>query len=503
MIKAKKKKGQLTSTKPAPLFTAPKQIRRQGENQAIDLLAGKEFELKLEGITPGGEAVATHGGIKFFVDIGCPGQVVLAKVLESGKGTAQATRLKVLQESADQIQPFCSYFGECGGCSWQEIPYEKQLEIKNENLVHTLTKIGGILNPSVQPIVASPSTTHFRTKMEFAFANVKDSSKKTGEATIVGLRKRSSHDVVAIEDCPVASGELVPVLEVIRTWINKSGLTAWAAGGLGGQQIENRILRFVNTRTSNAGHGIAVELVTFPAPNAAKKIRQLADELLNIPSVSLFAHMTREAEDNLAQGERLVFQQGADFLREEVGEFKFDLVPGAFFQTNIGVAKALQKKVLELIELSGLAGMGDDTEAWDLYSGMGTFALALAPIFGRVVGFELAKAAVISARHNALLNGFENCVFEVGDAQKLIRAFSGLPQLIVLDPPRAGLAREIVKTLLIKKVSALIYVSCNPQTLARDIKNLSDKYELISVQGMDMFPHTPHVEAVALLKRYA
>ncbi|MBQ4133131.1 MAG: class I SAM-dependent RNA methyltransferase, partial [Desulfovibrionaceae bacterium] len=203
------------------------------------------------------------------------------------------------------------------------------------------------------------------------------------------------------------------------------------------------------------------------------------------------------------------------FLREELGDFKYDLAPGAFFQTNIGVAELLQKMLVELIGKcleneadasssvlsGGAAESAAQPEAWDLYSGVGALTFPLAPLFGKVAGFELSSAAVQSAKRNAGLNGFSNCRFEAGDVRKLVRRFSGAPKLVVLDPPRAGLAGELVKTLLLKKVPWLIYVSCNPHTLARDLGLLSEKYELKRVQGLDMFPHTHHLETLVLLKR--
>lgn len=497
MVRGKKKKGLLPPAKPAPLFTPLKTVEGRGEQAEIDPLAGQEFVLQLDGVSPGGEMSASLNGMRFFVDVGCPGQKVLAKVERSAKGAANARRIKVVERSSCQAEPFCEYFSICGGCSWQEIPYERQLEIKQENLAHVLVKNAEITKPPLLPIIPSPEIMHFRSKMEFAFANLKVSSKE-GEAAILGLRKRGSHDVVAVESCPVASEALVPVLKTVRDWVARSGLLAWEPGG---EHIENRVLRFLNTRTSVAGRGLAVELITYPAPNAAKKIRQLGEALLDCTPVTSFAHMTREAEDNLSMGERLVFSAGEKFLREKVAGYEFDLAPGAFFQTNIGVAGLLQDKVLELARGLEIFASEGKTEAWDLYSGVGALALPLAPFFNRVAGFEISSSAVSSARHNAALNGCANCVFEAGDAQRLIRSFSGSPQLVVLDPPRGGLSSEVVKTLLIKNIHALAYVSCNPQTLARDLKSLGEKYDLVSVQGMDMFPHTPHIEAVALLKR--
>ena len=505
MARGRHKKGVLASSQPAPLFIAPKPVRGGSATAAIDPLAGREFELKLEGVASGGELVAARDGIKFFVDVGCPGQTVLVRVESSGNGVAYARRTQVLAKSPDQAEPFCPYFGKCGGCSWQEIPYERQLEIKKSNFIHTLVKVGDITNPPIphiQPLIASPETKRFRSKMEFAFANSGDQSQKNAEGALLGLRKRGSHQVVEVEDCPVASELLGPVLRLVRGWVQKSGLMAWEPDdGLKGGLIGNKVLRFLNTRTAHSGSGLAVELVTYPAPNAAKMIRQLGEDLLALTPATSFAHLTREAEDNQAQGENLVLRLGDEFLCEKIGKYEFDLAPGAFFQTNLGVAGLLQEKVLELAAWANLPPGDVETEAWDLYSGAGALTLPLAPLFGRVAGFELSVSAVISAKHNALRNGIDNCIFEAGDAQKLVRSFAGSPRLVVLDPPRAGLARELVKTLLIKKVPILIYVSCNPQTLARDLKSLSEKYELCFVQGLDMFPHTPHMEAVALLKR--
>ncbi len=498
MANGRKKKGLLAGKRPAPLYIAPAPAR---ESLEIDPLAGRIFELELETAAPGGELFARCGSTSFYVDVGCPGQKIRAEVISSSKDSAQARRLAVITPAPGQADAFCAHFGVCGGCQWQEIPYPVQLELKQTFLRKVLLNSGGFsaaqLDKALQPIVASPEVRNFRAKMEFAFSAETPGDKRNSRqpVTLLGLRKRGSHQVVPIENCPVAAPEFQGILQVAREWVQRSGLSAYKPGEA---ETGNRILRFLNLRISKFSGKIAVELITFPAPHCAGKIMKLGQALLERPAVACFTHMTRETEDYLSAGEHTVFQLGDECLREELGGFQYDLLPGAFFQTNIEVAALLQQTVLEIVSRQ-VPDMR--TEAWDLYSGVGALSLPLAPLFEKVVGFELSRVAVVAAQRNARLNGFSNCVFAAGDAPKLVRKFPGTPQLVVLDPPRAGLAAELVKTLLLKKVGRLVYVSCNPDTLARDLRSLSEKYELESVQGLDMFPHTHHLETIALLKR--
>ena len=518
MSERRRRKGLLPAKQAAPLFTAPPQGAEGTDLRGIDYLAGREYVLELEGTAAGGELTAQGQEGLFFVDVGCPGQKVLVRAISSSKGVIQARRLEVLSPAPEQAEAFCPHFGSCGGCQWQEIPYARQLELKQASLSRALIR-GGFSSDALagvlKPLIPSPEVRHFRARMEFAFGPGQGSDRGMARAgghagagakagpPVLGLRRRGSHEVVAVEDCPVAPSRFLDILQLVREWARRFGLGAYAPGG-----GANAVLRFLNLRISRSSGKIAVELITFPAPIHAGKIRQLGQRLLAEPDVASFTHMSREAEDHLAVGEQTHLHLGDEFLREDLGGFACDLPPGAFFQTNIGVAALLQQVVLAFAAGQCRGGVGDalpgalaQAEAWDLYSGVGALALPLAPLFKKVAGFELSAAAVQAARHNARLNGFANCVFEAGEAHKLARRYSGSPQLVVLDPPRAGLAAELVKTLLLKKIPRLIYVSCNPQTLARDLRLLSEKYELCAVQGLDMFPHTHHLEAVVLMSR--
>ena len=467
---------------------------------------GHELELEVEAIAPGGQAVCKQAGQMFFLDLGMPGQKVLAQITGFARGVYSAHRLNVLSQAPDQVKPFCPYFTNCGGCSWQEISYDQQLALKCENVRETLQRLGGFENILLQPIIPSPQIQAFRSKMEFAFARNPVAGKKKTSSVLLGLRQRASHQVIPVSQCLVSSPNLGVLLDQVRAWLPQAGLSAWESkieakkGGKVEKSFEKTgVLRFLNMRVSSFSKQMAVELITAPAPFAAKRIEDLAERVLSLPFVQSFTHSTRESEESVAIGEQHVFTQGQPLLREKLGDVEFELSPGSFFQTNIGVATLLQQKVLELADI-GLQGE-NQVEVWDVYSGVGAIALALARRYQTVLGLEISASAVDNAKINANLNNLTNCRFVAGDVSKTLRAATGSPKLVVLDPPRAGLGAEVVKTLLIKKIPNLIYVSCNPSTLARDLALLQEKYKLEYIQPLDMFPHTAHVEVICLLVR--
>ena len=496
----------------------------------------QEREFFIEDIAPGGQAIARSEGKIFFLDLGVPGQTVRAKITEYKKGIYFAQRLQVLSPAPNQAEPFCPYFGLCGGCQWQEMPYPEQLALKTRHVQDSLSRLGGFEALKINPCLPSPKQQHFRGKLEFAFAALEDKKRKI--IAVPGLRQRSSHNIVPVSFCPVGCPEINQVLGALGSWLAECGLAPFEDVGLslpcsgpasshlseanslpelmsrqvfgpgsGPQRNCNtkaaqsttlsseKVLRFFNVRASaHSGH-LAVQLITSPAPAAGKRFEALGRALLALPFVTSFTHSVREAPENIAQGEKEIFSLGDKFLRERLGQVEFDLSPESFFQTNIGAAEILQQKVLEFAALSG------EEEVWDIYSGAGAIALSLAPFCRQVFALELSPAATADARHNADLNNIRNCVFKSGDVRELIRSLPGSPQVVVLDPPRSGLDREVIKTLLLKKIPRLIYVSCNPATLARDLALLAAKYEVQAVQPLDMFPHTPHVECIILLQR--
>lgn len=490
----------------------------------------QEREFVVEDIAPGGQAICKAEGKIFFLDLGVPGQKVRARITDYKKGIYFGERLQVLSPAPGQAEPFCPYFGLCGGCLWQEISYPEQLALKRRHVQDSLSRLGGFETLKVNPTLASPRQQHFRGKLEFAFATLEDKKRKA--VAVPGLRQRSSHNIVPVSYCPVGSPNISEVLRVLGKWLGECSLAPFEdvglslpasapascpAGegskapspGLGPQRnystkiaqstatSSEKVLRFFNVRASAHSGQLAVQLITAPAPTAARRFEALAQAMLELPFVQSFTHSTREAGENIAQGEREIFSLGNRLLRERLGQLEFDLSPESFFQTNIGAAEILQQKVLEFAALSG------KEEVWDIYSGAGAIALSLAPFCGQVFALELSPTATADARHNAELNKIQNCVFKSGDVRELARGLPGSPQVAVVDPPRAGLDREVIKTLLFKKIPRLVYVSCNPATLARDLALLSAKYEVQTVQPLDMFPHTPHVECIVLLQRKA
>lgn len=519
MNPSKKKKGVQAPKQPASIFFEPQsggKFKNQFSNSnqdesSFDSFVGQEVEFTVESMAPSGQALCKQGEKTIFLDLGMPGQKVLARITGFARGVYTAQRLKVLHPAPGQVEPFCPYFTDCGGCSWQEIGYEQQLELKFKSVAQTLQRLGGLENICLQPIIPSPQTLAFRAKMEFAFANAPGPGKKQKNTVLLGLRQRSSHQVVPISLCPVSNPNVGTLLDQVRLWLEQNSLTAWQSKAelkesgftkksSGEKSFEKTgVLRFLNMRVSSLTGQMAVELITAPAPFAAKRFEDLAKQLLTLPFVQSFTHSVRESEESIAIGEQTLFTQGQPTLKEKLGELEFELSPGSFFQTNIAVATLLQDKILELAEIA-LPG-NQEAEVWDVYSGVGAIALALAKRYQKVLGLEISQTAVENAKINAQLNNLTNCTFVAGDVSKSLRASAGDPKLVVLDPPRAGLSSEVIKTLLLKKIPHLIYVSCNPSTLARDLGLLKEKYKLEYIQPLDMFPHSYHVEVICLLTR--
>ena len=453
----------------------------------------QELEVRIEKVAFGGQGIARVDDFVVFVDGGIPGDVLKVRLRKVKKNYAEAYPLDILSPSPLRGDAPCKHFGYCGGCKWQHVPYETQLQFKTEQVKEALEHIGGIEAPPVLDALPSPKIFGYRNKMEFSFSGnrwltpeeLKNPEIKKDFA--LGFHVPRYFDrILDIEYCWLQSETLNTVLEFSRQFFKRTGLPVYHL------RTHEGILRFLVLRESTHFQEVMVNVVTAEAiPEVMERFaRQLRE---TVPQVISVFNGVNSRSGQTAFAETLHLISGEPYIRERLGSLEFRISPNSFFQTNTLQAENLYRKVMEFAGLSG------KEVVWDLYAGTGTIALFLAEAAQQVVGFELVESAVADAEENARRNGVTNATFVEGDLRKTIREFQGKPDVIVCDPPRAGMHPDVVKAILKAAPPRIVYVSCNPATMARDLILLKDFYRLETVQPVDMFPHTYHIESVALL----
>lgn len=446
----------------------------------MDIREDMELTLTVDRLAFGGKGVARVEGLVVFVAGGLPGATVRVRVTKVKKGFAEAETLAVLTPSAEAVEPPCPHFGACGGCTWQDLRYEAQLFWKREQVNETLTRLGGLAGLEVAPTVPSPRVFAYRNKMEFAFA---------GRLHLGLHERRNPGRVLDVDSCLLMEPWAGEVLGFVRQACADSGLAAYDA------RTGKGVWRHLVLRASESTGEKLVHLITGPARGAGDAVHDLGEALLaRFPELTGFVHSVRRAPTAVAVGERQVMALGKDHLEERLGTARLRISADAFAQTNTQAAAALYAVVAQA------AGADPAGAAVDCYCGCGGIALNLAPQFQTVYGLETDKRAVADAQASAVLSGVDNAVFTTTDAAKGLAALSGVaPVAAVLDPPRAGASPEMLTALLEAAPKKLVYVSCNPATLARDLKTLGELYAVVRVTPVDLFPHTAHIEAVAEL----
>ncbi|MHC1791719.1 23S rRNA (uracil(1939)-C(5))-methyltransferase RlmD [Solidesulfovibrio sp.] len=446
----------------------------------MDIRESMEVELAVTRLALGGKGVARMDGLVYFVDGGLPGATVLARVEKVKKGFAEARAVKTLIPSPQAVAPACPHFGVCGGCAWQDLDYAAQLFWKREQVAESLARLGGLPDVPVAAAIPSPAVYGYRNKMEFAFAG----------NLHLGLHERARPNrVLDIETCPLMDPWAAEMVGYLRQACLDTGLGAFDA------RTSKGVWRHLVLRQSAATGARLVHMITGPARGAGDAVHALGETLMKkFPEVSGFVHSVRRASSAVAVGERQVFSLGRPLLEEHVGTVRLRVLPDAFVQTNTAAAAALYAVVAQA------AGSDPGGAAWDLYCGCGGIALTLAPQFDTVYGLDIDIRAVESAKASAELSGATNCIFAAGDVET---ALDDLIQtrlaVAVIDPPRAGATAAVLSALLRAAPKRIVYVSCNPATLARDLKILGEAYTVDAVTPLDLFPHTPHIEAVAAL----
>ena len=414
------------------------------------------------------------------------GQKVRASVNKIRKGKAEGRLLEVIEKSPKETEPVCPHFGACGGCTYQNLPYEAQIEMKEAQIKAMMDEAvdGEYLWEGVKP---SPIKTEYRNKMEFSFGD----EFKDGPLAL-GMHKRGSfHDIVNVTECMIVDSDYRKILKAVLDFATKTGYPYYH------RMRHTGFFRHLLVRKAVKTEEILVDLVT----STEQKIndQEFVQCLLDLDLTGKIVGILHTNNDSLAdvvkdEGTEILY--GQDYFYEELLGLKFKITPFSFFQTNSLGAEVLYETAREYV------GDTKDKVIFDLYSGTGTIAQILAPVAKKVVGVEIIEEAVEAAKVNAQLNGLENCTFWAGDVLKVIDQLNEKPDLIVLDPPRDGVHPKALEKIINFNVDRMIYIACKPTSLARDLEMLQGRgYKVEKIACVDLFPSTYHVETVALLSK--
>ena len=446
------------------------------------------LDLDVESLAYGGNGVARTDGFVVFVRRGLPGDRVRARVTKVKRSHAEALAVEVLKPGPQRVDASCSHYPACGGCRFQDLAYASQLRQKQDWVRDALQRIGGIAEPPLDEIVpCAPEHFHYRNKMEYSFA-------PTPSGPALGFHKAGRWDeVLDIRKCWLTTDVGNGIREAVRAWAIEEGLEAY------NQEDNTGYLRHLVVREGRNTGQVLVQLVT--APGEKFERGYFVDVLRRFPEV---ASVHWSINDRPAEVTNLPTEVlwGEGWIEEELSGLRFRVRPNAFLQTNSWMADTLYALAREAAQLTG------SETVWDLYCGIGTIGLSMAKDALTVWGIEVSEESVACALENAEINNITNSAFFAGNVGEVVEELldrSGAPDVVVVDPPRAGLAGKALKRLGAIGAPRIVYVSCNPTTLASDAKVLRDDYgyELLRVRPVDMFPHTPHVESVALLERNA
>ena len=454
--------------------------------------------VKIEAVAAEGKSLAHVDGTVVFVEFAVPGDIVNVKVTKKKKNYMEGFILEIVKPSDDRLQPFCEHFGICGGCRWQPLPYDMQLKAKQQQVWDQLVRIGHLEIPDISPILPSDKTKYYRNKLEFTFSNKRwiynneDPDSLTDEERLgLGFHVGKFFDkVLDIKHCslqPEPSNE-------IRLFIREYAVTH----NLEFYNIRENTGFLRNIIVRNNQVGDVMLTVCFAYDDQDKIVPMLDAIAAEFPQIKSLHYVINEKLNDSISDLDCILYKGEDAIWETMGKLKFKIGPKSFYQTNSEQAYKLYSVAKEFAALTG------NEVVYDLYTGTGTIAQFISDKASKVIGIEYVKEAIEDARINAEANGITNCTFFDGDMKDILTADfikeHGKPEVMIIDPPRAGMHPDVVKVIMEVAPERIVYVSCNPASQARDLAMMSPMYEITAVQPVDMFPHTMHVENVCALK---
>jgi len=446
-----------------------------------------------------GKAIAKVNDMVVFVPLAIPGDVVDIQITKKRSKYAEGRVIRTLRYSADRMEAFCTHFGVCGGCKWQNLPYEKQLFYKQKQVSDQLTRIGKVDLPDISPILGSTKTTFYRNKLEFTFSNRRwlthDEVNSSGEVVqngALGFHIPDLFDkVIDVEKCWLQGEPSNSIRNAIREYALQNSLEFFDI------KAQQGFLRNLTIRTSSTGEVMVI--VSFFKEDVSKREALLKMVEENYPEITALMYVINEKGNDTILDQDIIVFIGNDHIFEEMEGLKFKIGPKSFYQTNSEQAYELYKITRDFAQLSG------EEVVYDLYTGTGTIANFIARSAKKVVGIEYVPEAIEDAKENSAINHITNTLFFAGDMKNVLNddfiAAHGIPDVIITDPPRAGMDIKVIETILHTAPQRIVYVSCNPATQARDILLLDTLYKVEKVQPVDMFPHTHHVENVVLIEK--
>lgn len=444
---------------------------------------GNVIELTITDFNSSGEGVGRCDGRVVFVPDTAVGDRCLVRLLRFKSQYAIAKLQQLLVASPDRIRSRCIVADKCGGCQWQHINYETQLKIKRDRVYQTLERIGGFTQPNVAPILDNSVDLNYRNKSTYPL----DIS-ATGKVR-AGYYRQGSHQLVNLNQCPVQDARLNPLLAEIKQDIQQQGWSIYD------EKTHRGKLRHLSLRIGRRTGEMLLALVSTD-PDLPRIQKQAKIWLQRYPSLMGVVLNYNPKRTNAIFGPKTTTIAGKPFLREIFADLKLQLRADTFFQVNTEVAESLLKIIINKLHLQG------NEIVVDAYCGIGTFSLPIAKKVGQVIGIEVQASSIEQAQLNARLNGIDNTDFRVGTVEKILRQIEVKPDIVTIDPPRQGCETTVIEQLLQRKPSRLVYISCQPSTLARDLKLLCNSgiYNLDLIQPADFFPQTTHVESVAFLQ---
>ncbi len=455
--------------------------------------------LEITSIAAEGKALGKYNDIVVFVPMAIPGDVVDVQIRSKRRRFMEGFIVNFIKRSPLRVDPFCEHYGICGGCKWQHLPYSEQLRFKQEQVVDQLSRIGKIDLPEISPIIGSEKTTFYRNKLEFTFAHKR------------WLTNEEVASDIDIENSPALGfhipGRFDKVLDINKCWLqqdpsNEIRIFTRDFCIIHGYPFYNTrehdgLMRNIIIRTASTGEIMVI--VSFARADMTKIETLMSALAIRFPEITSLMYVINDKLNDTINDLEIICYKGRDHIFEEMEGLRFKIGPKSFYQTNSRQAYKLYSVARDFAELQG------DETVYDLYTGTGTIANFIARKCAKVVGVEYVPEAIEDAKVNSELNGISNTVFYAGDMKDVLNdsfiAENGKPDVIIFDPPRAGIHEDVAATVLKAAPQRIVYVSCNPATQARDLAIFDSMYKVTKIQPVDMFPHTHHVENVVQLIR--
>lgn len=451
-----------------------------------------------------GKGVGKADELVIFVDKAVPGDEVDVKIVKKKKNFAEAVIERLNKSSHLRVDPFCQHFGTCGGCKWQHMDYSAQLQFKHKNVEAALQRLAKIDTSGMEPILGSAENRYYRNKLEYTFSNkrwlnkddINEGADLTGpnpdlEMNALGFHVPLRFDkILDVQHCYLQAEPSNTIRNSVRAYALENDLSFYDLRNHEGN------LRNLIIRTSSTGEVMVVVVFAYVIQETAEDLMSHLKE--SFPEITSLLYIINQKKNDTIFDQEVITYSGRDHIFEEMNGLKFKIGPKSFYQTNSDQAHELYKITKEF------AGFSGDELVYDLYTGAGTIANFVAGSVGQVIGIEYVPTAIEDAKFNSELNGIHNTIFYAGDMKDILTrefiAEHGKPDVVITDPPRAGMHTDVVDRLLEMEAEKIVYVSCNAATQARDLALLKEKYEVVRIKPVDMFPHTQHVENVVLLK---